>query len=200
VISFSTEKLVALDSQGRPSFKILQNVSLKNNPIYYYASDLLNRKGELLVTLPLSERRKALETLLPGRPNPLRLSPLLEAPAGQVLATVRNLGLGRNRGQRIDSLYESGERSGARVNQASREYGGRAVIGDHIPGARGFDALLVGVYEKRELILVAKVKNGFVPRILDEVFPALKALQTVQCPMPQHRWTLSPPWRMEVLE
>jgi hypothetical protein len=60
--------------------------------------------------------------------------------------------------------------------------------------------LLVGVYEKRELILVAKVKNGFVPRILDEVFPALKALQTAQCPMPQHRWTLSPPWRMEVLE
>jgi ATP-dependent DNA ligase len=103
------------------------------------------------VTLPLSERRKALETLLPGRPNPLRLSPLLEAPAGQVLATVRKLGLGRNRGQRIDSLYESGERSGARVNQASREYGARAVIGDYIPGARGFDALLVGVYEKKDL-------------------------------------------------
>jgi ATP-dependent DNA ligase len=56
------------------------------------------------------------------------------------------------------------------------------VIGGYIPGARGFDALLVGVYEKRELILVAKVKNGFVPRILDEVFPALKALQTAQCP------------------
>ena len=29
---------------------------------------------------------------------------------------------------------------------------------------------------------VAKVKNGFVPRIRDDLFPALKALQTAQCP------------------
>jgi hypothetical protein len=42
--------------------------------------------------------------------------------------------------------------------------------------------LLVGVYEKKELIFVAKVKNGFVPRVRDELFPALKALQTAQCP------------------
>ena len=50
------------------------------------------------------------------------------------------------------------------------------VIGGYVPGARGFDALVVGVYENKELIFVAKVKNGFVPRIRDELFPALKAL------------------------
>ena len=42
--------------------------------------------------------------------------------------------------------------------------------------------MLVGVYEKKELIFVANVKNGFVPRIRDELFPALKALQITQCP------------------
>jgi ATP-dependent DNA ligase len=47
-------------------------------------------------------------------------------------------------------------------------------IGGYIPSAHGFDALLVGVYENRELIFVAKVKDGFVPRIRDEIFPALK--------------------------
>ena len=40
----------------------------------------------------------------------------------------------------------------------------------------------MGVYEKKELIFVAKVKNGFVPRIRDEIFPRLKALQTARCP------------------
>ena len=35
------------------------------------------------------------------------------------------------------------------------------VIGGYIPGAHGFDALLVGVYENKKLIFVAKVKNGF---------------------------------------
>jgi hypothetical protein len=39
--------------------------------------------------LPLSERRKTLEALLARRPDALRLSPLLEAPTGQVLEAVR---------------------------------------------------------------------------------------------------------------
>jgi ATP-dependent DNA ligase len=34
----------------------------------------------------------------------------------------------------------------------------------------------------KDLIFVAKVKNGFVPRIRDEIFPLLTALQTAQCP------------------
>ena len=49
-------------------------------------------------------------------------------------------------------------------------------------GSHGFDALLVGVYENKRLIFVAKVKDGFVPRIRDETFPALKALQTASVP------------------
>ena len=32
-------------------------------------------------------------------------------------------------------------------------------------------------------MFVAKVKNGFVPRIRDELFPALKTLQTCQLPL-----------------
>ena len=94
---------------------------------------------------------------------------------------MRKLGLEGVVGKRIDSIYEPGERSGAWIKlrtNMEQEF----VIGGYIPGARGFDALLVGVYEKKRLIFVAKVKNGFVPRIRDELFPALKALQTAQCP------------------
>jgi hypothetical protein len=57
------------------------------------------------------------------------------------------------------------------------------VIGGCIPGALGFDALLVGVYENKKLMFVAKVKKGFVPRIRDEIFPALKTLRVVHCPL-----------------
>ncbi len=42
--------------------------------------------------------------------------------------------------------------------------------------------LLFTEYKWLELMFVAKVKNGFVPRIRDEIFPALKALQTAQYP------------------
>ena len=77
-------------------------------------------------------------------------------------------------GKRIDSVHEAGERSGAWIKlRANLEQ--EFVIGGYISGARGFDALVASVY-------VAKVKNGFVPRVRDEIFPTLKALQTAQCP------------------
>jgi ATP-dependent DNA ligase len=34
----------------------------------------------------------------------------------------------------------------------------------------------------RGLIFVAKVKNGFVPRLRDEIFPTLKTLRAAHCP------------------
>jgi len=174
-------ELVALDSRGRPSFQIIQNSASKDVTISFYAFDLLNKNGELLVNLSLSYRRESLDSLLAASKDPLRLSPLLQAPAGEVLEAVRRLGLEGVVGKRIGSVYEPGERSGAWIKlRANLEQ--EFVIGGYIPGLRGFDALLVGVYEKKELKFVAKVKNGFVPRIRDDLFPALKALQTAQCP------------------
>ena len=76
-----------------------------------------------------------------------------------------------------------GKRSDPCMNQASgqvlgsssaRTWSREFVIGGYIPGSRGFDALLVGVYEKEELIFVAKVKDGFVPRIPDELLWPLR--------------------------
>ncbi len=51
-------ELVALDSQGRPSFQLLQDNISQSLPIYCYAFDVLNRNGELLVNLPLSRRAR----------------------------------------------------------------------------------------------------------------------------------------------
>ena len=53
-------ELVALDSQGRPSFQILQNNLSRDLLVYFYAFDLLNRDGELLIDLPIERRRELL--------------------------------------------------------------------------------------------------------------------------------------------
>jgi bifunctional non-homologous end joining protein LigD len=119
--------------------------------------------------------------MLPAPKDPLRVSPLLLGPSGEVLEAVRKLGLEGVVGKRIDSTYEPGERSGAWIkHRTNREQ--EFVIGGYIPGAHGFDALLVGVYENKQLIFVAKVQDGFVPRIRDEIFPALKRLAVAHCP------------------
>jgi ATP-dependent DNA ligase len=134
-----------------------------------------------LVNLPFSRRRELLGNLLAAPKNALRLSPLLEAPTGQVLEAVRKLGLEGVVGKRNDSTYEPAERSGAWIKlRTNRDQ--EFVIGGYIPGSHGFDALLVGVYENKRLIFVAKVKDGFVPRIRDEIFPVLQKLRTAHCP------------------
>jgi bifunctional non-homologous end joining protein LigD len=94
---------------------------------------------------------------------------------------VRKLGLEGVVGKRLDSRYEPGQRSGAWIKlrtNLEQEF----VIGGYIPGARGFDALLVGVYKTKKFVFVAKVKNGFVLRVRDEIFLALETLQTAKCP------------------
>jgi DNA ligase D-like protein (predicted ligase) len=174
-------ELVALNSKGRPSFQILQNNLSRTLPVYFYAFDLLNRKGELLINFPIGRRFELLHSMFAAPEDPLRLSPLLRASAGNVLEAVRKLGLEGVVGKRTDSTYEPGERSGAWIKlrtNMEQEF----VIAGYIPGIRGFDALLLGVYEDKELVFVAKVKNGFVPRVRDEIFPALKALETTNCP------------------
>lgn len=174
-------EIVALDEEGRPSFQLLQNSGSTLPPIYFYAFDLLNRDGEDLLRSTIEERRKSLEELLHKPADPLRLSPLLQAPAGQILAAVQKLGLEGVVGKRSGSLYEPGERSGAWIKQrTNREQ--EFVIGGYVPGAHGFDSLIVGVYERKSLIFVAKVRNGFVPRIREEIFPALKKLPAKACP------------------
>ena len=58
-------ELVALDSQGKPSFQLLQNNLSRALPIYFYAFDLLNRDGELLVNVGIERRRDLLGRMLP---------------------------------------------------------------------------------------------------------------------------------------
>ena len=106
-------ELVALDSQGRPLFQLLQDNLSQIVPIYFYAFELLNRNGKLRVNLSFSRRRELLESLLTAPKDPLRLSPLLRAPSGQIIEAVRKLGLEGVVGKRIDSVYEPGKRSGA---------------------------------------------------------------------------------------
>lgn len=174
-------EIVALDEQGRPSFQLLQNSGSSLPPTFYYVFDLLNFEGEDHLGAPIERRRQLLTGLLRAAADSLRLSPLLQSPASHVLDAVQKLGLEGVVGKRCGSLYEPGERSGAwikrRVNQA-QEF----VIGGFVPGSYGFEALLVGVYEKKRLIFVAKVRNGFLPRLRSDIFPQLQKLIIDRCP------------------
>jgi hypothetical protein len=51
-----------------------------------------------------------------------------------------------------------------------------------VPARTGSVRCLWAFTKTKRLILLAKVKDGFVPRIRDEIFPVLKTLRVVHCP------------------
>jgi bifunctional non-homologous end joining protein LigD len=60
-------EVVALDSNGRPSFNTLQNYGFAGAPLLFYIFDLLLLNGKNVMNEPLVKRRELLERyVLPG--------------------------------------------------------------------------------------------------------------------------------------
>jgi ATP-dependent DNA ligase len=56
------------------------------------------------------------------------------------------------------------------------------VIGGYTSGGRNFDGILIGHYEGRELVYVAKVRAGFTPALRDAVFKRFREFEADRCP------------------
>src|SRR5205807_1266862 len=63
-----------------------------------------------------------------------------------------------------------------RINKA-QEF----VIGGFIPGSHGIDSVIVGYYRGKDLVYVARVRNGFVPATRRTVYENLKPLIIDKC-------------------
>jgi DNA ligase D-like protein (predicted ligase) len=173
-------EIVALEESGRPNFNLLQNFRNEASRIHYFIFDLLICNDRDLTKLPLVERRKLLKSLKLawGR---IRIAEQFEASANDMLAAVRQQQLEGVIGKRKDSLYEPGRRTGSwikyRVNR-----GQELVIGGYFPGPHGFDSLIVGYYRGKDLVYVARVRNGFVPASRRQVFEKIRHLVSPTMP------------------
>jgi ATP-dependent DNA ligase len=98
-----------------------------------------------------------------------------------MLAAVKEQGLEGVVAKRLDSLYESGKRTGAWAKHRLN-HGQEFVIGGYTPGANGIDAIIIGYYREHDLIYVARTRNGFVPASRRSVFQRIRDLKTEECP------------------
>jgi ATP-dependent DNA ligase len=134
-----------------------------------------------LTGLPLSERRKLMKSLLNLSSPRLRIAEQFEASANDMLAAVRQQQLEGVIGKRKDSLYEPGKRTRSWVKYRVNR-GQELVIGGYIPGPHGFDSLIVGYYRGKDLVYVARVRNGFVPASRRQVFEKIRHLVSSTMP------------------
>jgi ATP-dependent DNA ligase len=174
-------EVVALDPSGRPDFQLLQNYGATQALLAYFVFDVMVLGGRDVRKEPLNVRTELLEAkVLPKLSDPVRYLGRLDSTLPVLIQSVRTHGFEGLVAKRLDSVYESGRRSGAwlkmRVNR-----GQEFVIGGYTIGSP-FDALIFGYYESGRLLYAARTRNGFTPAKRRQVFERFKGLETHVCP------------------
>ena len=86
-------ELVALSSDGRPNFNLLQHFRAAESHIMYYVFDVLVHKGHDLTHIPLADRRDILRSIIEPKEH-LDLSAVAaDKTAAEMLTFVREQGL-----------------------------------------------------------------------------------------------------------
>ena len=172
-------EVVALDSDGLPNFGLLTRSGKSASHIWFYVFDLLCFKNRDVRSLALLERRDLLKSI-PLIP-PIKLLEYFQTSADDMLDVVRQHSLEGVVAKRTDSPYESGRRTGAwikhRVNQ-EQDF----LIGGYMPGPHGVDSIIVGYYDRSELMYVGRVRAGLVPASRRELFQKLRPFVIEVCP------------------
>jgi bifunctional non-homologous end joining protein LigD len=174
-------EVVALETDGRPSFQLLQNHASAACQVVFYAFDLLNLEGRRTTGLPLHQRRDLLEQVLTHRPDCFHYSTELKGNPAKLVEQVKRLKLEGIVAKRRDSLYLPGNRKGAwlkyKVHQ-EEEF----IIGGYTTGLHPFESLLVGHVVDGQLLFCGKVKAGFIPRTRAVVFEQIRGSTVSDCP------------------
>jgi bifunctional non-homologous end joining protein LigD len=187
-------EVVALDSEGRASFSLMQQrtgfrpggrrVAAKADvPVLYYAFDLLYLDGYDWRRMPLEERKNKLTSILkPG--DVLRFSDHYEAQGKALFEIAGERKLEGILAKKRNSYYEE-RRSREWLKIKIRQRMECVVGGFTEPeGSRAyFGSLVLGLYDKQgRLIHVGQVGSGFDQKLLAQIWSVLKKIETKKNP------------------
>ncbi len=171
-------EVVVLNENGISNFGALQNWrSEADGELFYYVFDILWLDGKDLTQMPLTGRRKILNTQLPVD-GIIKISEAFEESGITFFETAKKMGLEGIIAKKENSLYYSGGRSKEwlKIKAGKRQ---EMVIGGFTRNedtTKLFSALLVGVFENDELIYTGKVGAGFNAATQQELMKKFKPL------------------------
>jgi bifunctional non-homologous end joining protein LigD len=158
-------EVVIVDKQGRSSFQRLQQ-SMKGAPAAFIFEifDVIYLDGYNLMKTPLKDRKAVLEELLASEKakGPLRYSDHVEGNGRQFFRQACEHGIEGIVSKLADSPYESTRnRNWLKTKCIKRQ---EFVIAGYTPSKKdfpGFGSLVLGVYDKGQLIYAGRVGTGF---------------------------------------
>lgn len=178
-------EVVVIDETGKPSFELLKNY--QNTPaghLCYYVFDILFYNKFDLREVPLIERKKLLQEILSDLHSPLiRYTDHIEANGINFFKEAAKKNLEGIIGKKKLSVYQSKRSSDwVKIKTSLRQ---EVVIGGFTEprGSREkFGALLLGVYNEKELEYIGHVGTGFTQQALKELYAKMQPLISNKCP------------------
>ncbi len=133
--------------------------------------------------MPLSERKEALQTLLAStkaKKQTLRYVDHFETGGDAVLQSACKMHLEGIVSKQLDAPYQSGR--GNSWVKAKCRAGHEVVIGGWTSEGKKLRSLLAGVHRGKKLVYVGRVGTGFSEKVMREVLPKLKAVESKRSP------------------
>jgi bifunctional non-homologous end joining protein LigD len=177
-------EIIVINENGTSNFSNLQNWrSEADGELKFYVFDLLWLDGYSIMHLPLSERRKKLEALLPSHPS-IQLSHAFDTSGTDFFDAASKMQLEGILAKKADSEYKPGARSKEwlKIKVATRQ---EVIIGGYTRNqgtAKPFSSLLVGVQGKKGLEYIGKIGTGFSDKLQGEMMKQFRPLVTKKCP------------------
>ena len=177
-------EITVLNDKGVPDFNALQVWrSEADGQLVYYLFDIIWLDGYDLTELPLTERRRVLQQMLPAN-DVLRMSENFAVTGTEFFDLADKMGLEGIIAKKNDSPYVPNVRSKQWLKIKTQKHQ-EAVIAGYTKNentSKKFSALLMGVYEKDELVFIGPVGTGFDSKMQTEILERLKPLVTDRCP------------------
>jgi DNA ligase D-like protein (predicted ligase) len=178
-------EIVAFDRHDVSRFQILQRRALGEDITPVFAVfDCLELNGKTILDSPLHERRGAVEQLLAGERGNLMLARRLSENGCEAFKLAREKGWEGIIAKNDSSCYEPGQRSRNWLKIKCRKESEFVIGGYTAPEGHRlhFGALLVGLYDGRQLRFAGKVGTGYSAEVLAELAKKMAPLQTQNSP------------------
>jgi bifunctional non-homologous end joining protein LigD len=178
-------EIVAVDEKGVGNFQLLQNwQTTRIGNLRYYVFDIIWLEGYDLTRLPLIERKRILQQIIPGDDPILKYSDHVLADGEKFFKVALKGGLEGIMAKKVSSKYELGNRAETwlKIKVSQRQ---EVIIAGYTQPRRTrkfFGSLLLGVYNKDELIYVGHTGSGFNTKSLEQIFKKLQPLVVKESP------------------
>ena len=178
-------EIVAVDEKGLANFQLLQNwQTTRQGSLRYYVFDIIWLDGYNLSALPLIERKRIIQALIPADDPVVKYSDHVLRDGEQFFKVALKGGLEGIMAKKIASKYEAGNRGDTwlKIKVSQRQ---EVIIAGYTEPRRSrkfFGSLLLGVYKDDELIYVGHTGSGFNAKSLSQIHKKLQPLITKEPP------------------